>query len=230
MASIIDFWVGLAKSVLGRLSGAETTPPQPDKDTTSLTPAGGALPTVPPAAMGLVVDFKRLTQKPPLHFTHIIIHHSATKDGKANDWEAIRKYHMSWRVEYTPVTKEEHDAALAAGKPHCEVADQDIGYNFGIEEDGCQVVLKYGRQLSIPGAHCKQEGMNRYAVGICVVGDYDKEAPDKPHWDMAVQLTKAVMAYFNIPVENVHGHKDYAPKSCPGKQFNMAEFRNALRA
>lgn len=136
---------------------------------------------------------------------YIIIHHSATVDGKTFSWPAIKKYHMDkgW---------------------------SDIGYNLGVELVKDTVRVVYGRLLTHnpPGAHCKGI-MNRESVGICVVGNYDAKPPSADHWTQALRLTRAVASHFRIPFANVQGHRDYAPRSCPGKMFDMDKFRNDLK-
>lgn len=234
MGLTVDFWKSVGKSLLSGVFGGSAPVSPPPPETTGPSPEKGSSP-LPVSAMGPVVDLSMLSGKGTLPFTHIVIHHSATKDGKGNDWEAIRKYHMSWRVEFTPVTKEVYDEAVRAGKPHCEAADRDIGYNLGVEEDGGKVVVKYGRMFNIPGAHTKECSMNRNSVGICCVGNFDKAAPSKAHWDVTVELTKAVMKHFNIPASNVHGHREVydmagvpRKKTCPGSLWDMGAFRKAL--
>ena len=140
-------------------------------------------------------------------WTHIIIHHSLTQDGRTISWEAIRKYHIDiqgWR---------------------------DIGYHFGIEllPDGVYHILT-GRPLNQPGAHCKEEGMNQKGIGFCFVGNYDLIAPPTEMIVKAAAYIKGLIDVFGIIPANVRGHRDYATyKSCPGRLFDMSQFRDLLR-
>lgn len=135
---------------------------------------------------------------------YIILHHSLTKDSGAVSWDAIRKYHtgMGW---------------------------DDIGYHFGIEQVGDVFEILIGRMQTHSGAHCKQNGMNRKALGVCLVGSFDTAPPQKEQWDKAVSLVESLCLLHGIPVENVKGHRDYAPKSCPGRMFDMSKFRDDVR-
>ncbi len=135
--------------------------------------------------------------------THIILHHSATVDGRTYSWPAIKKYHMDkgWK---------------------------DIGYNLGIELVEDTVKVLYGRPLTMNGAHCKEDGMNSKSVGVCVVGCYDEKAPPEDHWTQVLRVVRKVQECFLIPIKNVHGHHEYAPKTCPGKMFDMYKFRRDL--
>lgn len=148
-------------------------------------------------------------------FTHIVIHHSATRDTGTKSWDAIRRWHTG----------------KIAGSPH---KWRDIGYHFGVELIGKKVKILQGRPIHIQGAHAKN--FNKVSVGICIVGNYDKIKPSKAHIEQALILTKWLMTYFNIPYQKVIGHrevykilkqKDY--KSCPGKLFNMSAFREELK-
>ena len=79
------------------------------------------------------------------------------------------------------------------------------------------------------GAHCKQRDMNRQSLGICVIGNYDRQTVPTDVWDKTVGLVQSLITVFDIPVENVKGHRDYAPKSCPGKMFDLDKFRSNLK-
>ena len=136
----------------------------------------------------------------------IILHHSLTKDNQTVSWNAIRRYH----------TQELHWA--------------DIGYHFGIELVGDHYEVLVGRPMTEEGAHCKEYGMNRKSLGICFVGNFDIQEPPKEQWDLGVKLVKSLMAVLAIPKGSLSGHREYAPyKSCPGKRFDMGQFRREVK-
>lgn len=132
-----------------------------------------------------------------------MIHHSLTKDSGAVSWGAIRRYHMDLNGEYKM---------------------RDIGYHYGVELIGERHEILAGRSLLETGAHCYQQGMNSQAIGICLVGNFDEEVPCEGLLHQAARLVKMLMEIFKIPVENVVAHRDYAPKSCPGKLLDMEKF------
>jgi N-acetylmuramoyl-L-alanine amidase len=133
--------------------------------------------------------------------THIVIHHSLTEDSRTVSWDAIRWYHTNtngWAK---------------------------IGYQLGIELIGAHYEILMGRMLDEIGAHCKEGGMNRTSVGICVIGNFDDQRVPYEQMETLVELTKSLMHVFKIPKENVKRHCDFAPyKSCPGKMFQWSEF------
>ena len=138
--------------------------------------------------------------------THIVIHHSLTKDSGTVSWDAIRRYHVDvqgWR---------------------------DIGYHFGIELVGKRYEIFCGRMLGERGAHCKQVMMNDVSVGVCLIGNFDTRTPPGGQLNLAVKLCRSLMEMFSIPVENVKGHFEFASyKTCPGRMFDMNEFRKQLK-
>lgn len=141
-----------------------------------------------------------------MNWTHIMIHHSFTEDNQTVSWPAIRKYHTQtnkWN---------------------------DIGYHFGVEWAGLEYEAVVGRSLLLPGAHCKEGGMNQKAIGICVVGNFDlTPPPPKALYVLVNRLLIPLMGVFNIPSKNIVFHNEYAPyKTCPGKLFTKDAIYNLL--
>ena len=132
----------------------------------------------------------------------IIMHHSLTKDTKTVSWGAIRKYHLNKGWE-------------------------DIGYHFGIELVGTKHEIFVGRLMNVPGAHTK--GQNSSSIGICLIGNFDKNKPPKEQWDLAVKLVSSLCEILYLTSSSIYGHNNYASyKSCPGELFSMDRFRNAV--
>ncbi len=132
-----------------------------------------------------------------LKWSHIMIHHSLTKDSETVSWNAIRKYHVEtngWK---------------------------DIGYHFGLEKVNDVLECFVGRPLDMRGAHCKEGSMNEFAIGICVVGNYDTAPPAPDVLDVLVhRLVIPMMLAFDIKADKIVFHREYATyKSCPGTQF-----------
>ena len=132
---------------------------------------------------------------------HIIMHHSATKDSSSLSWAAIRKAHM-------------------------EKGWDGIGYHYGIELVGDGYEILIGRDLDKSGAHCR--GMNSKSFGICLVGNFDIDKVPQEQWTIALALAMSLCSLFEIPIENVHGHREYSQTHCPGKNFDILKFRRDL--
>jgi len=137
--------------------------------------------------------------------THIIIHHSLTKDSQTVSWDAIRRYHMK------------------------ELRWRDIGYHFGIEMVGNHYEVIQGRMMDETGAHCKEDNMNRRSLGICFVGNFDEQEPPEKQWLLGIRLVRSLLVSLDMTYEQVLGHRELAPcKSCPGKRFDLDLFRSHL--
>jgi N-acetylmuramoyl-L-alanine amidase len=133
----------------------------------------------------------------------IVIHCSATPEGRDVKADTIRDWHVKER------------------------GWSDIGYHFIIELDG---TLVEGRPLERSGAHTK--GHNRNSVGICYIGGVDENMKAKDTRSDAQiqtlnQLILSLCDNFNISIDNVHGHNEFSPKSCPS--FDVKELVKELK-
>jgi hypothetical protein len=138
----------------------------------------------------------------------IILHHSATKDSGTVSWNAIRRYHMN------------------------ECQWLDIGYHFGIEyitdpgsPDGSYEILT-GRMPDENGAHTT--GQNSQAIGVCFIGNFDESPPPIGQWKQGLKLVRWLCKEFMIIKFKVYGHRNFAPKTCPGLMFDVDQFVNEL--
>lgn len=135
------------------------------------------------SALGLTTNTKsRLINK-------IIIHCSATPEGKNFSVDQIRQWHLARNFA-------------------------DIGYHYVIYLDGS---VHVGRPLEKVGAHTT--GHNTNSIGICYVGGLsaDSKSPKdtrtlqqkKALMDLVAKLRNS------YPSATVHGHNEFANKACP---------------
>lgn len=133
----------------------------------------------------------------------IIIHCSATPEGKDVKTETIRDWHINgnhWN---------------------------DIGYHYVIELDGS---IHEGRKENVIGAHCY--GQNANSIGICYVGGVAKDGKTPkdtrtPEQKKAlIKLVKSIMQKYKLKPNCVYGHYNFAKKACPS--FKIGPFRNEL--
>ncbi len=160
----------------------------------------------------------------------IVIHHSLTPDGAAADWQSIRRYHTSWKLDGRAISAAEATEAAKAGKKP-EGPWLDVGYHFGVEKVGDRVEAFVGRPLDRDGAHTTQGGMNSTGVGVLMVGNFDLAAPDPALLAYTVNhVVGPIMIALGIPVEKVYPHSRWATyKSCPGLKFPWSEFIELVR-
>ena len=153
----------------------------------------------------------------------IVLHHSATKDQKVRDWDAIKRFHTSWRFGGEIVNEEQAQFLITQGRK-VEPPWNDIGYHYGIEWVEFQYIICPGRRENVSGAHCSQGGMNLHSLGICFVGNFDLISPPTGQWLKGVELVASLCQKYSIPVSRIYGHRDFAPKTCPGKNFSLMTF------
>lgn len=123
----------------------------------------------------------------------IIIHCSATPEGKDFTVDDIRRWHRARGFA-------------------------DIGYHYVIYRDGS---IHKGRSEATPGAHCL--GHNAKSIGICYIGGCSKDGMTckdtrTPQQVVALRQLVSRLRFF-YPNASVHGHNEFAAKACPS--FNV---------
>lgn len=149
---------------------------------------------------------------------YIIIHHSATVDGRTNDWQAIKAWHTGKIGSPDPKSPNFN--------PYIEKPDRDIGYHFGIEYIDGKLTPLIGRGLDLPGAHCV--GRNGDGIGICVVGNYDYQSPGHDQLFLLGSICRELMRKYGIGEFRIEPHRNFAQKTCPGRMFNMEKLKNYI--
>jgi N-acetylmuramoyl-L-alanine amidase len=100
-----------------------------------------------------------------------------------------------------------------------------IGYNFFIEENG--EIIK-GRGYHV-GAHAFS--YNDKSIGICLAGHFDLHTPSKEQLKSLSKLCIFLINEYHLSTTQILGHRELkgVAKSCPGKNFNMDRFREAVK-
>ena len=133
----------------------------------------------------------------------IIIHCSATQEGKNFKAKDIDQWHR-------------------------QRGFKKIGYHYVIDLDG---TVENGRDETENGAHTV--GHNTSSIGICYIGGLAKDGKtpkDTRTEEQKIAMYKLVdklMKKYNIPLEKVYGHYNFANKACPS--FKMEIFREEFK-
>ena len=140
-------------------------------------------------------------------WTHIIIHHSATDTGSAASFDRYHRDHNGW----------------INGLAYHFV----IGNGHGSPNGQIEVGGRWTKQLR--GAHAGVEKYNSCGIGICLVGNFEKDKPTQEQIDALVKLISYLQDKCSIPASNVLGHRDIKATLCPGKNFPMEEVKRRIR-
>ena len=118
----------------------------------------------------------------------IIIHCSATPEGRKTSAEEIKSWHL-------------------------ERGFSDIGYHYIVHLDGS---ISYGRNIDKIGAHSK--GQNKMSIGVCYIGGLDecldhKDTRTPQQKESLLILLKTLKKLHSKAV--IYGHRDFSEKACP---------------
>lgn len=120
-------------------------------------------------------------------------------------------------------------------KRYFELAWIDCGYHGLIEAIDNQLIFRWGRPLSMIGAHTGYKEFNENYIGFCAIGNYDKVPVPPDVWTFALMVTRTFMDTFLIPAVNVLGHREVydkmgvpRQKMCPGKYWSVDKFREVF--
>ena len=125
----------------------------------------------------------------PRNIKEIIVHCSATPEGKDYTTAQIKQWHL-------------------------QRGFSDIGYHYVIYRDGS---IHTGRAESVSGAHCT--GHNTISIGVCYIGGMDsanknpKDTRTDAQKASLIKLLKELKSKY--PKATIHGHREFANKACP---------------
>lgn len=87
-----------------------------------------------------------------------------------------------------------------------------IGYQWFIDNSG---KLFQGRKEDEEGAHAK--GWNTKSIGICLRGNLQVTKPTNQQLNTLQKLLDDIRMRWDIPKENVYGHRETHKTLCPGQ-------------
>ncbi|MCP5016197.1 MAG: N-acetylmuramoyl-L-alanine amidase [Ketobacter sp.] len=131
--------------------------------------------------------------------------------GEIDHWHKLRGFlrEEQWYSEFSPDLKH-------------------IGYNYFITKEGG---IFSGRHEEEQGAHCRNGGMNRYAIGICMEGHGDHEvftlAQDYSLFSICHDICTRHPDILRKGSAALLGHREArgVKKTCPGILINMEQYR-----
>ena len=152
--------------------------------------------------------------KPPTKnerkWTAIILHHSGGANGNAAIFDKWHKEGMKW---------------------------SGVGYDFvignGTNSGDGQVEVTYRWNNQQTGAHCRTPNnwANKKAIGICLVGDFNKKMPSWAQMQSVLKLVRFLQKRYGISKTRIYSHRFVPganPTDCPGKKFPMNRLKAML--
>lgn len=149
---------------------------------------------------------------------YIIVHHSANPD--SGSWETIDYAHRArgWdELGYHFVIGNGIGNAHGDWQGDGEI---HVGGRWTAQKHGAHTRLKPG----------DDNGYNEHGIGICLIGNFEREAPTQKQLDAAIKLTAFLANRAHIPLANIDRHLGVDRTECPGRLFPWAEFRRRLAA
>ncbi len=131
---------------------------------------------------------------------YIVLHHSATDEGNAYKFDRHHRKEKKWKY----------------GLAYHFV----IGNGKGSREGEIEVGNRWKRQIH--GAHTANMDINRVSIGICLVGNFEKDnEPTYKQLESLASLVSYLAKRYNISKSNIVRHNQVVQKStaCPGRNF-----------
>jgi LysM repeat protein len=145
----------------------------------------------------------------PGRWKYVVVHHSATSMGSARSMD---RYHREQR--------------------HME---NGLAYHFVIGNgrgmgDG-QIFVGNRWQQQLQGGHLASEALNERSVGICLVGNFEKERPTARQMQSLTTLTQYLLGRCSLskPAVKTHQEINTIGTRCPGRLFDEDAFVRKLK-
>jgi hypothetical protein len=134
-------------------------------------------------------------------WTSIVLHHSATDGGSVESIDAVHRRQKD----------AEGNHWLGIGY-HFVVGNGD-----GMGDGEIRATFRWQKQLS--GAHAGRREQNEHGIGICLIGNFDRQAPTEKQIAAARGLVKTLAGRYKIGRGSVLRHQDVTATLCPGRLF-----------
>lgn len=145
----------------------------------------------------------------PGRWKYIVVHHSGVDEGTV---KGMDRYHRDVRH-------------MENGLAYHFV----IGNGHGMGDGEIAVGNRWKEQLD--GGHLRSLEQDKIAIGICLVGNFDKAPPTAAEMKSLNALVRALMERCHIPASNVKTHQqiNIIGTRCPGSNFPTKSFLAGLK-
>jgi len=103
-----------------------------------------------------------------------------------------------------------------------------IGNGNQLGDGFVETGLRWEKQLW--GAHLKNIKKNYWAIGICLVGNFEQTQPTNYQYTSLLSLVSDLKHKYGIDIDSIRGHNEMPREKtlCPGKNLNMDGLRDKL--
>lgn len=169
-------------------------------------------PSVKPGASSLSPPVQKAVASAPVspgRWKYIVIHHSGAEEGSL---KSLDRYHREER--------------------HME---NGLAYHFligngnGMGDGEIAIGNRWKEQLD--GGHLRSESQNKTALGICLIGNFDKAKPSAKQLRSLENLVRALMKRCNLTASAMKTHQqiNVVHTRCPGSKFPTRSFLAKLK-
>jgi hypothetical protein len=184
-------------SIVVQKSGAEA-----EKDLVPAPGGGGVLWQYLTPAVRKAIDDARVARN---RWKYIIVHNSGTRQGNARIFDYYHRYvrRMPNGLAYHFVIGN----GTSSGNGQVEIGDRWV------------------RQLN--GGHVHSDYLNYISIGICLVGDFNRDLPTKAEYEALDELIRYLrrrVGKVDGSYSIVRGHREINPRptDCPGNRFPLS--------
>ena len=156
-----------------------------------------------PQTLRWKIGHKKVDRK---RWRKIIVHHSATTVGDASSFDRFHR----------------QDRRMENGLAYHFV----IGNGTGSRDGEIEIGPRWKKQIY--GGHVNGQWLNKISVGICLVGNFERNHPTTRQLKSLYNLTRYLKTGLLRGKQEVWGHKDLPDQStaCPGKFFPLKQYRS----
>ena len=165
---------------------------------------GTAKKTTKPGPAAIAGSTLREINRPRIRrnrWKHIVVHHSADSN---NSIRGMEHYHRRVRR-----------------------MENGLAYHFvignGVKTTDGKIYIGDRWKRQIRGGHLASTALNEVAIGICLIGNFEKTLPTAKQRTSLKTLVSHLRKRTGVPFSQVRTHRHINPKPtiCPGRRFNL---------
>lgn len=196
----------LQKHLNSKSSQKQKSPPSTSRQKTSSKPHNTKLPSSGLTSRTEPETKNDPVEKPKPKWNKIVIHHSGGPRGSV---EMFDRFHRKQGIE------------------NGAIYHIVIGNGNGMNDGSVQATKRWRKHL--PGPQTGNPEVDQKAIGICLVGNFEKTAPTAKQINALKKVLLFLVSKFQIPVKNVRGARNWGASTLsPGSKFPMDKIQDIL--